>query len=227
MWIKICGNTNLEDAQAAAELGADAVGFVFAPSVRRVTAKDVARITPHLPENLERVGVFDSRYADEIAAAVREAGLNAVQLHGEWQPVLVERLNKTFEGRLKIIQTVHWQVDAEGSTPAAVRQQLRAMEAAAGFDRILIDSKVGQATGGTGVTFDWAAARTVVRDGAGRLKMIVAGGLRPENVAEAIRELNPWGVDVSSGVERAPGRKDAAKLATFIGNARAGKDVPD
>lgn len=227
MWIKICANTNLDDAQMAAELGADAVGFVFAPSVRRVTAKDVARITPHLPQSVERVGVFDSRYADEIAAVVRETGLNAVQLHGEWQPTLVGRLDRIFEGQLKIIQTLHWQVDAEGSSAAAVQGQLRDIEEVGVFDRILIDSKVGQATGGTGVTFDWAAARSVIRDGAGRLKMIVAGGLCPENVAEAICELNPWGVDVASGVERAPGHKDAGKLAEFIRNARTAKDIAD
>ncbi|MEO6911061.1 MAG: phosphoribosylanthranilate isomerase [Edaphobacter sp.] len=227
MWIKICANTNLDDAQMAAELGADAVGFVFAPSVRRVTAKDVARITPHLPENVERVGVFDSGYADEITAVVREAGLNAVQLHGEWQPSLVGRLNRMFEGQLKMIQTLHWQVDAEGSSAAVVQGQLRDIERDGVFDRILIDSRVGQATGGTGVTFDWAAARSVVRDGAGRLKMIVAGGLSPENVAEAICELNPWGVDVASGVERAPGRKDAGKLAEFLKNARSAKDISD
>lgn len=225
MWIKICANTNLEDAQMAAELGADAVGFVFAPSVRRVTAKDVARITPRLPQHVERVGVFDSRYADEIAAAVREAGLNAVQLHGEWQPALVARLNKIFEGRLGIIQTVHWQVDEVVSSAAAVQRMLSNIESDDTLDRVLVDSRVGQATGGTGVKFDWTGARSVIRDGAGQLKVIVAGGLRPENVAEAVCELNPWGVDVASGVERSPGRKDAAKLAAFIRNARAAKAI--
>jgi phosphoribosylanthranilate isomerase len=225
MWIKICANTNLEDAQMAVELGADAVGFVFAPSVRRMTAKDVALITPHLPEYVERVGVFDSRYAEEIEAVVQEAGLNAVQLHGEWQSTLVCRLNRMFEGRLKIIQTVHWQVDENGSSAATVQQQLREIQKDTVIERILVDSRVGQATGGTGVSFDWLAARGVVRDGAGSLKMIVAGGLRPDNVVEAIRELDPWGVDVASGVEKKPGRKDAEKLAEFIRNVRAAKVV--
>jgi len=220
MWIKICANTNLDDAKMAAELGADAVGFVFAPSVRRVTAKEVAQITPHLPRTLERVGVFDSLCAEEIAAAVREAGLNAVQLHSKWQPALIGRLNRMFDGRLGIIQTVHWAVYEGESSAAAVLQQLRAIEREGIADRVLIDSKVGQATGGTGVTFDWAAARNVLTGG-GRLKVIVAGGLRQENVAEAIRELSPWGVDVASGVERGPGRKDAAKMAAFIETARA------
>jgi phosphoribosylanthranilate isomerase len=222
MWIKICANTNLDDAQMAAEMGADAVGFVFAPSRRRVTAKEVAQITPHLPANVERIGVFDSLYAEEIAAAVREAGLTAVQLHGGGELVLAKRLNELFEGKVRIIQTFHWAVEEGGESAKAVRQQLDAIETGGIIERVLIDSKVGQATGGTGVSFDWAAAREVLTTG-GRLKMIVAGGLRPENVAEAIFELNPWGVDVASGVEKSPGRKDREKLTTFIQNARAAK----
>lgn len=227
MWIKICANTNLDDAQMAAELGADAVGFVFAPSRRRVTAKEVAQITPHLPETMERIGVFDSRYAEEIAAAVREAGLSTVQLHGVDEPVLARRLNEMFEGKIGIIQTVHWAVNEGEESAKAVRQRLKAIEAAHVIERILIDSKVGQATGGTGVSFDWSAAREVLSSGDGRLKMIVAGGLHSENVAEAILELNPWGVDVASGVEKAPGRKDRDKLAGFIRNARAAKSIAD
>lgn len=225
MWIKICANTNLDDAQMAAELGADAVGFVFAPSRRRVTAKDVAQITPHLPKNVERVGVFDSRYAEEIAAAVQEAGLSAIQLHGVGELHLAKRLNEMFEGRVRIIQTVHWAVDGGDESAKCVRQRLKEIEAGRVVERILIDSKVGQATGGTGVTFDWAAARAVLAEGNGRLKMIVAGGLRPDNIEEAIRELNPWGIDVASGVERTPGHKDPDKLSAFIKNARAAKII--
>ena len=145
--------------------------------------------------------------------------MNAVQLHSKWQPALIGRLNRIFDGQLGIIQTVHWAVNEGESSGAAVLQQLREIEQEGIADRILIDSKVGQATGGTGVTFDWAAARNVLSGG--RLKIIVAGGLRQENVAEAIRELNPWGVDVASGVERGPGRKDTARMAAFIETARA------
>ncbi|MEO8870993.1 MAG: phosphoribosylanthranilate isomerase [Granulicella sp.] len=224
MWIKICANTNLDDAQMAAELGADAVGFVFAPSRRRVTAKEVAQITPHLPARVERIGVFDSLYAEEIAAVVREAGLTSVQLHGGGELVLAKRLNELFEGKVRIIQTVHWAVEEGGESAKAVRRRLDAIEASSTIERVLIDSKVGQATGGTGVSFDWAAAREVLTTGS-RLKMIVAGGLRPENVAEAISELNPWGVDVASGVEKNPGRKDREKLTAFIQNARAAKST--
>ena len=222
MWIKICANTSLADAQLAATLGADAVGFVFAPSKRRVTAEQVALITPHLPATIERVGVFHSLDAEEIAATTRTAGVNAVQLHGGVTPELARTLQKIFAGKIKIIQTIHWQVDADGSSATAtdIAQQLRQLHEEGIVDRVLIDSRVGTATGGTGIPFDWDKARTVLTQNAGRLKLIVAGGLRPENVAEAISRLNPWGVDVASGVEAEPGRKSPEKLAAFIKNAR-------
>lgn len=220
MWIKICANTNLADSQLAAELGADALGFVFAPSKRRVTPEQVARITPHLPATVERVGVFDSLDAEEIAAAVRTAGLNAIQLHGGIKPELTRHLHEIFAGEIKIIQTVHWQVDADGASASTVARQLDEIAREGIADRVLIDSRVGEATGGTGITFDWEKARAVLAQHAGKLKLIVAGGLRPENVAEAIDRLNPWGIDVASGVEAEPGKKSPKKLAAFIRNAR-------
>lgn len=223
MWIKICANTNLDDAQLAAEMGADALGFVFAPSKRQVTATQVADITPHLPRTVERVGVFHTQDANEIAAIAKETGLTAIQLHGGSNPALAEELQRLFEGRISLIQTIHWQVDADGSSAATVSHQLAQLNAAGVIDRVLIDSKVGQATGGTGVTFNWDEAHSILTQSAGRLKLIIAGGLRPENVTEAIHRLNPWGVDVASGVEAEPGKKDSEKLAAFIGNARESK----
>jgi phosphoribosylanthranilate isomerase len=224
MWIKICANTTLEDAQLAARLGADAVGFVFAPSKRRVTPAEVARITPHLPPTIEQVGVFPALDVDEIAAAVREAGLNAAQLHGGVSLELVRQLHKIFHGKVKLIQTVHWQIDGGEASAAAIANQLREIAADGLVDRVLIDSKVGSAGGGTGVPFDWAAAREVLNASAAGLKIIVAGGLRAENVAEAIHGLHPWGVDVASGVESMPGRKSPEKLAAFIQKARNAKN---
>jgi len=220
MWIKICANTNLHDAQLAADLGADAVGFVFAPSKRQVTAAEVARITPHLPVHVERVGVFPALPAEDIAQQAQQAGLTAVQLHGGVNLALLQRLQELFQGRIKIIQTVHWQIDAEGSSAATVGQQLREIAEQGITDRVLIDSKLVNATGGTGVSFDWSAARAVFTNASEGLDLIVAGGLRPDNVAEAIRGLAPWGVDVASGVEAAPGRKSPEKLAAFIKKAR-------
>src|SRR6185312_3930086 len=147
--------------------------------------------------------------------------LNAVQLHGEFNVELARRLHEAFAGQIKIIQTIPWQADADGANGAAVARQLGEISRKGIIDRVLIDSKVGTATGGTGVPFDWERARNVLAQNAGQLKLIVAGGLRPENVAEAIRHLNPWGVDVASGVEAEPGKKSPEKLAAFIRNARA------
>jgi phosphoribosylanthranilate isomerase len=220
MWIKICANTNLEDAQLAAELGADAVGFVFAPSARRVTAAEVARITPHLPEGVECVGVFPALQAEEIADAAQESGLTAVQLHGGVNLELVRQLDRIFNGQVKLIQTVPWQIDNGDMSAALVAQQLKEIAAEGLVDRVLIDSKTSSASGGTGVSFDWNAARTTFAEAGTGLKLIVAGGLRSENVAEAIGRLNPWGIDVASGVEQSPGRKDSEKLAAFIRAAR-------
>ena len=220
MWIKICANTNLADAQLAATLGADAVGFVFAPSKRQVTADEVARITPHLPVHIERVGVFPALPADEIAHIAQQAGLSAVQLHGGVSLALLQRLNLLFDGQLKIIQTVHWKIDAEGTSAATVSQQLNEIAEQGIVHRILIDSKIGGASGGTGTPFDWSAARAVFAGTNEGLDLILAGGLRPDNVAEAIHTLAPWGVDVASGVEATPGRKSPERLAAFIRAAR-------
>jgi phosphoribosylanthranilate isomerase len=220
MWIKICANTNLEDAQLAAELGADAVGFVFAPSPRQVTAAEVARITPHLPEGVECVGVFPALEAQQIAGIAQECGLTAVQLHGALNLELLRQLDEIFNGQVKLIQTVHWQVDADSASADVVAQQLRQIDADGLVGRVLIDTKVGEALGGTGVSFDWDDARTTFAEAGTGLKLIVAGGLRPENVGDAIRRLNPWGVDVASGVEQSPGRKSPEKLAAFIRAAR-------
>jgi phosphoribosylanthranilate isomerase len=220
MWIKICANTNLDDAQLAAHLGADAVGFVFAPSPRQVTAAEVARITPHLPEGLECVGVFPALEAQQIAGIAQECGLTTVQLHGGLSLELVRQLDEIFNGQVKLIQTVHWQVDADAATAADVAQQLRQIDADGLVARVLIDAKVGPDLGGTGVSFDWNAARATLAHARTGLKLIVAGGLRHDNVAAAIRKLDPWGVDVASGVEQSPGRKSPEKLAAFIRAAR-------
>ncbi len=220
MWIKICANTSLEDARMAADLGADAVGFVFAPSVRQVTPADVAAITPHLPAHVERVGVFPALPAAEIAEIAAQAGLTAIQLHGELDLALIERLHHLVAGRMHIIQAIHWQLDADLASSVAVARQLTRIAAQGIVERVLIDSKVGSATGGTGQTFNWSAARAVFSQAAPTLHLIVAGGLRPENVAEAIAGLEPWGIDVASGVEAEPGRKSREKLSAFIRNAR-------
>jgi phosphoribosylanthranilate isomerase len=216
MWVKICANTNVEDALAAVELGADAVGFVFAASKRQVNAAQVRAIADALPDGVERVGVFADWEAPAIAAAAVEARLTAVQLHGGVDLELASELRQRLGKGVQLIHTVHWRVGEDDTSETAVRAQLATLAAG---ERVLIDAKVGAASGGLGVRFDWERARSVLAEFPG-LRAIVAGGLRPENVAQAIRTFRPYGVDVASGVESAPGEKDQGKLRAFMENAR-------
>jgi phosphoribosylanthranilate isomerase len=221
MWIKICGNTNFEDSALAVELGADALGFVFAKSKRQVTASQVAAITAALPTSVELIGVFDSADAEEIAKAAIHARLSSVQLHRGYEEMLISRLSGLLAVGVQIIPTLHWAADAaDPGTADRVAAELERIAAAGTARRVLIDSKVNGANGGTGVSFDWTAARRVFSDAPKGLELILAGGLRPGNVANAIGELNPAGVDVSSGVEGSVGRKDPERMLRFIQNAR-------
>jgi phosphoribosylanthranilate isomerase len=217
LWIKICANTSLADAQLAAEAGTDAVGFVFAPSPRRVTAEQAAQIVPELPAALEKIGVFVDAGFEEIAATVEAAGLTGVQLHFDAPAALTAQLRKRFGAKLRILGVVHFDARAGKRVAAIARDEH--------IDALLVDSRTASAVGGTGVAFDWNAARGLIFDADGPMKFIAAGGLTPENVAEAIATLRPWGVDVVSGVESAPGRKDSAKVRAFIDRARAAESA--
>lgn len=217
LWIKICANTSLADAMVAAEAGADAVGFVFAPSPRRVTAERVAAIVPRLPTAIEKIGVFVDATLDEIAATVEAAGLTGVQLHSEVTADATAKLRARFGPGLRILRVVHFEAGAPERAVAAAQD----VSCDASVGAILVDSRTATAVGGTGKTYDWAEARRVVFDAMKETKLVAAGGLTPENVAEAIATLHPWGVDVVSGVEVAPGQKDAAKVRAFVANARA------
>jgi phosphoribosylanthranilate isomerase len=217
LWIKICGNTSLEDALLGVEAGADALGFVFAPSPRRVTAAEVASIATYLPATVERIGVFVDARLDEIYSTVRACSLTGVQLHFESGPELPAKLRARLGPSLRILRVVHF--DAGAAEPVADRIAGHARNPH--VDAVLVDSRTATAAGGTGVAFDWVEARRTVFAGAGSPRLIAAGGLTPENVAEAIATLRPWGVDVASGVEAEPGRKDAAKVGAFVARARA------
>ncbi len=222
MWIKICGNTSLEDALFAAEAGANAVGFIFAPSPRRVSREQVKAITPHLPAGLEKYGVFVDAGFEEIVAAVNECGLTGVQLHATQDAGLPQRLREHFAGsprggRLGILRVIHYGRELE--------PQLQEMRADRAVDAVLIDSRTTTQVGGTGIAYDWQGAQGSFLRSAPHLRMIAAGGLKPENVAEAIVTLRPWGVDVASGVEREPGRKDPAKVKAFVAAARAAAEA--
>jgi phosphoribosylanthranilate isomerase len=208
MWTKICGNTNLEDAQLAAEAGADAVGFVFAASPRRVTAAQVSRITPHLPQKIEKYGVFVDADFEEIIRTVEESGLTGVQLHATQDSLLPAKLRGHFGADLRILRVIHYSQDLQA--------QLDALRRDDAIDAVLIDSRTATAIGGTGMRYDWQAASRSFLDAASHLRTIVAGGLNPENVVAAIRTLQPWGVDVASGVESTPGQKDPARVIAFV-----------
>jgi len=221
MWVKICANTNLEDAKLAVELGADALGFVFAAaSSRRVTPEQVAPIVQELPQPIEKVGVFAELDLAAIRAAVEYAGLTAVQLHGEYTPELIPGLRKELSTPVTILQTLHWQVTAGLEQAEAFEASTRRIAEDRLAARLLVDAKTDSASGGTGTAFDWNLARASFEIARRGMPIILAGGLRPENVAEAIRTLRPWGVDVASGVESVPGKKDPEKLQAFITNAR-------
>lgn len=225
MFIKICANTTLEDALLAAELGADAVGFVFAKSKRQVTAEQVAAITSHLPEIVSKVGVFTSTDADEILRAASVAGLTAVQLHSTFDPELVNAIKAGSAGMLRVIQVVDV---TEETTADELRASLTAALNHSYVAAALIDASHGGSSGGTGKRFDWERTAQVVRqiEAKPHWMVLVAGGLNPENVAQAIATFAPSGVDVASGVEAFPGKKDPAKLKAFIEAARNSAATP-
>jgi phosphoribosylanthranilate isomerase len=206
-WIKICGTTCLEDAFHAMEAGADALGFIFAPSKRRVSVKQAQAIIQELPAKIERIGVFMNSTAAEIASVVSAVELSGIQMHGEeFPPEVYAYLPKSRRDQMRKIKTL--QVRAESALDFAVYA-----EEPGAVDAWLLDSGAGG-----GKVFDWRAARTQI--GMRPERLIVAGGLTPENVADAVRTFTPWGVDVVTGVEREPGRKDPDKLKAFVAAVR-------
>jgi phosphoribosylanthranilate isomerase len=224
MWIKICGITSLEDAKVAVHAGADAVGFVFASSPRQMTPRAVREITKALPSSIEKIGVFVDASAEEIIIACETAGLSGVQLQGEYSDDqvmnLVARLKKNC-GQLRVVRVVHYDGDARGFALQLRSRTARPVTADDDRAVVLVDTRITGKLGGTGIPFDWHAAQDSFRHQSAYLRMIAAGGLRPENVREAIQTLRPWGVDVSSGVESVPGRKDHRRVMEFIRAARA------
>jgi phosphoribosylanthranilate isomerase len=201
LWVKICGVTNLEDAELVAQAGADAIGLNFVAGTKRHVTRELGRaIAGAMRGRLELVGVFADESLETLEVARRELGLDWLQLHGSETPELVGRLPRAFK--------------AVGIRDAADVERAFAFPG----ERLLLDAKVEGARGGTGVAFDWS-----LLDGrAGARPLIVAGGLTPQNVGAMLARLAPFGVDVASGVERShdPRRKDPEKVAAFIACAR-------
>jgi phosphoribosylanthranilate isomerase len=198
VFVKICGITSEEDALLAVAMGADAVGFVFAPSTRQVAAVRVADIVKRLPPEILTIGVFRDHAAEQVVSICNQAGLRGAQLHGRE----TAQQTRWVKARIPVVIKAF-----PGGDPALDRA------AEYGADAILLDS----ATPGSGRVFDWSLAEGAPSG----LRVILAGGLTPENVTDAIERVSPWGVDVSSGVEESPGRKDPRKVRLFINAARA------
>jgi phosphoribosylanthranilate isomerase len=198
--VKVCGITTLEDAFRAADLGADAVGFIFYPkSPRYIPPPEAAEIIRGLPPFVASVGVFVDCPSSEIDSIAAACSLTAVQLHGSETPEFCDQF------RVKVIKA--FRVRDARLPPEIDRYRT---------DAILLDAFVEGSPGGTGKTFSWEVAREAKRFG----RVILAGGLNCENIRNAIETVRPYAVDVSSGVETAPGKKDPIRLAEFLKKAK-------
>jgi phosphoribosylanthranilate isomerase len=205
MFVKICGITSEDDALLATALDADALGFVFAPSKRQMHPEAVRDIVRRLPREIVTLGVFRDEHPERVVEIVTRTGLHGAQLHGRESPADVEYV----KARVQVV------IQAFAAGDAALAG---AAESAA--DIILVDSP----NPGSGKVFDWQLAEGAPSG----IRMLLAGGLTPENVGDAIRRVRPWGVDVSTGVEESPGRKDSRKLREFVAAAReAGNEIAD
>ncbi len=195
--IKICGITNPSDAFNAAEMGAHALGFIFAPSPRQVSPETAASIIRELPAFVQTVGVFVNSAENEVRKIMEYTGLDLVQFHGRETPEFCEKFVP------RAIKSLSMKNEFDLDIAKSYHPVTRA---------ILLDS----GGGGTGRTFDW----TLIPQELDRKKLILAGGLNPENIIQAIRKVRPWAVDISSGIESTPGRKDFNKMSDFIANVR-------
>lgn len=207
--VKICGITSLEDAERAAELGAWAVGLIFhRPSPRCCPPDEAAAIAAALRRRIEVVGVFVNRPLDEVVRRADEVGFSMVQLHGEEGPAYCSEVARRTGCRVMKARQVRSGADLLALATFHV-------------DFHLLDAHADGLRGGTGETFDWrlAARRR------SRVPMLLSGGLTPDNAGEAIAQTSPWGVDVATGVEARPGRKDPARLEAFF--AAVGATAPE
>jgi phosphoribosylanthranilate isomerase len=229
-WIKICGMTNLEDALVAVDAGADAVGFVFyEKSPRCVSVETAWEIVAKLPKSMEKIGVFVGEDANWIET-LRRVGLTGTQVYftekgsnggkgtkAIGMNLLPAQFRSLMAFSTSLFQDPATEISSMAAQFAESKKRLEESAPARLFDTFLLDSGNAQQPGGTGKVFDWAKAgpisETMRKNG---LKLVVAGGLNPENVGEAIRVLRPWGVDVVSGVEMRPGKKDPEKVRAFV-----------
>jgi phosphoribosylanthranilate isomerase len=204
--VKICGITSIDDARDAIAAGADLLGFNFYPKSSRYLAPEQARdIAAHLRRSDGSrpllVGVFVNSPLEEMRSILEIAQIDLAQLHGDEPVHMLEQLNGRGFKALRPTSEMEAQIDAEWFAPYGPNAPV-----------LLVDAYRKEQYGGTGQTADWTIATRLAQ----RYPILLAGGLTPENVAEAVRQVRPWGVDVASGVEVAPGRKDAAKMRAFV-----------
>jgi phosphoribosylanthranilate isomerase len=200
-WVKICGITTEEDALLATAMGADAVGFVFAPSRRQITAQDARDIRRRLPPEIATIGVFKDESKERVVDYYARIGLAGVQIHGYAAPSDVRWIRERVPFLMRAYGAGDPALARAGDDP---------------IDAVLVDSP----SPGSGKVFDW----TLAEGAPAGVRLVLAGGLNATNVADAIEKVRPWGVDVSTGVEASPGVKDERKLRRFVTAARAGFD---
>lgn len=204
--VKICGITNAADALAAVDAGADLLGFNFyAKSPRRIAEDEAAKIRPRLPREVDAVGIFVNAPTADVAAMCKSLKLDAAQLHGDETAETVAEL----AGNVPVVKAFRVDLDFDLKT---LKDYSRAFA-------FLFDAVVSGQYGGTGHSTDWDAARQA----AVKHRIILAGGLKVENVAAAVRIVRPYGIDVASGVESKPGKKDHGRLREFIQEVRRGE----
>jgi phosphoribosylanthranilate isomerase len=229
-WVKICGMTNLEDALVAVEAGADAVGFVFyEKSPRCVTVEKAREICAKLPERVEKIGVFVGPEEEPIDTFMK-ARLTGTQTYlsresiagskartrGIAAPSLPTRARFILAFPMRLFEDRFDQLVQIAAQFAEERKKVKGVPKGI-WDTLLLDSGGQHQPGGTGIAFDWKKAQPAAEAmRKGGLRMVVAGGLTPDNVSDAIRALSPWGVDVVSGVEASPGKKDPEKVRAFV-----------
>jgi phosphoribosylanthranilate isomerase len=212
IWIKICGTTSLEDALTSVDAGADALGFVFyKKSPRKMDPEAVREIVKKLPSEIERVGVFVSESVEQSLEIAEYCGLTAVQLYECRDRNITVRSKPAC--KLFVATSARLLVD-DPSRFNSRQDDQRWIEA------LFVDSGTTERPGGTGAPFDWPETLPAIEAIRNRFKIVIAGGLNLNNVTRAIRILKPWGVDVVSGVEASPGKKDPEKVRAFIARVR-------
>lgn len=208
-WVKICGITNLEDALVAVEAGADALGFVFYEKSPRYVDPEVAhKIAENMPSSLEKVGVFVNQWEDSICRIADQVQLTAVQMHGDNEDPHVADLVVASRPHTKVLAAISMNLPTpEGWAMMWAQENVYAF---------LVDSGGPTQLGGTGESFDWQESAKSLETIRTLGRLVLAGGLNPSNVADAQVLTHPWGVDVSSGVEARPGKKDPERVRAFI-----------